>query len=71
MFFTSRHFEKQTAARGTSVPTPNKDVLALTDGEIKQSLTMEFVSNEVALDPADGQVSVLGRVQGLTSGKGE
>jgi hypothetical protein len=75
VFFTTRHFEKQTAARGASVPTPNKDVLALTDGEIKQSLTMEFVSNEVALDPADGsgdgQVSVLGRVQGLTSGKGE
>ncbi|MEV0018917.1 hypothetical protein [Streptomyces tendae] len=71
VFFTSRHFEKQTAARGASVPTPNKDVLALTDGEIKQSLTMEFVSNEVALDPADGQVSVLGRIQGLTSGKGE
>ncbi|MGV9507271.1 hypothetical protein ACWDQZ_16855 [Streptomyces tendae] len=71
VFFASRHFEKQTAARGASVPTPNKDVLALTDGEIKQSLTMEFVSNEVALDPADGQVSVLGRVQGLTSGKGE
>ncbi|WP_399137809.1 hypothetical protein Q3A86_09995 [Streptomyces sp. NBUA17] len=75
VFFTSRHFEKQTAARGASVPTPNKDVLALTDGEIKQSLTMEFVSNEVALDPAegagDGQVSVLGRVQGLTSAKGE
>lgn len=71
VFFTSRHFEKQTAARGASVPTPNKDVLALTDGEIKQSLTMEFVSNEVALDPPDGQVSILGRVQGLTSGKGE
>ncbi|MFA3874190.1 hypothetical protein ABS735_10950 [Streptomyces sp. MMCC 100] len=75
VFFTTRHFEKQTAARGASVPTPNKDVLALTDGEIKQSLTMEFVSNEVALDPADGsetgQVSVLGRVQGLTSAKGE
>ncbi|MFJ8809745.1 hypothetical protein [Streptomyces sp. NPDC102490] len=71
VFFTTRHFEKQTAARGASVPTPNKDVLALTDGEIKQSLTMEFVSNQVALDPADGQVAVLGRVQGLTSGKGE
>ncbi|WP_171990683.1 hypothetical protein [Streptomyces sp. JHA26] len=72
VFFTTRHFEKQTAAQGTSVPTPNKDVLALTDGEIKQSLTMEFVSNEVALDPAgSGQVSVLGRIQGMTSAKGE
>ncbi|MFE0903015.1 hypothetical protein [Streptomyces rochei] len=71
VFFTTRHYEKQTAARGASVPTPNKDVLALTDGEIKQSLTMEFVSNELALDPADGPVSILGRVQGMTSAKGE
>ncbi|WP_217252498.1 hypothetical protein [Streptomyces sp. AC602_WCS936] len=71
VFFTSRHYEKQTAARGAAVPTPNKDVLALTDGEIKQSLTMEFVSNQLALDPADGPVSVVGRVQGLTSAKGE
>ncbi|MFE0824422.1 hypothetical protein [Streptomyces sp. NPDC058847] len=71
VFFSSRHYEKQTAARGAAVPTPNKDVLALTDGEIKQSLTMEFVSNQLALDPADGPVSVLGRVQGLTSAKGE
>ncbi|MFC7819434.1 MULTISPECIES: hypothetical protein [unclassified Streptomyces] len=71
VFFSSRHYEKQTAARGAAVPTPNKDVLALTDGEIKQSLTMEFVSNQLALDPADGPVSILGRVQGLTSAKGE
>ncbi|MFC8394702.1 hypothetical protein [Streptomyces sp. NPDC057238] len=72
VFFTTRHFEKQTAAAGASVPTPNKDVLALTTGEIRQSLTMEFVSNEVVLDPAgDGAVEVLGRIQGLTSAKGE
>ncbi|MFE1508319.1 hypothetical protein [Streptomyces sp. NPDC058726] len=71
VFFATRHFEKQTAAAGASVPTPNKDVLALTTGEIRQSLTMEFVSNEVALDPADGEVEVLGRIQGLTSAKGE
>jgi hypothetical protein len=65
---------KQTAHTGSSVPTPDKDVLALTTGEIKQSLTMEYVSNEVALDPKKGdgaQVSVLGRIQGLTSAKGE
>ncbi|MEW1602001.1 hypothetical protein [Streptomyces sp. NPDC093808] len=71
VFFTTRHFEKQTAAAGATVPTPNEDVLALTTGEIRQSLTMEFVSNEVALDPADGPVEVLGRIQGLTSAKGE
>ncbi|MFF3714745.1 hypothetical protein [Streptomyces prasinus] len=75
VFFTTRHFEKQTAAAGTSVPAPNKDVLALTTGEIRQTLTMEFVSNEVALNPGDdggdGEVEILGRIQGLTAAKGE
>ncbi|WP_432116860.1 hypothetical protein [Streptomyces sp. bgisy032] len=71
VFFTTRHYEKQTAHTGTSVPAPNKDVRALTKGEIKQSLTMEFVSNEVALNPkGPGKVEVLGRIQGLTSAKG-
>jgi hypothetical protein len=73
VFFATRHSEKQTAAAGAAVPTPNKDVLALTTGEIKQSLTMESVSNEVALDPkkGGGQVSVLGGIQGMTSAQGE
>ncbi|MFE0475662.1 hypothetical protein ACFW2V_29075 [Streptomyces sp. NPDC058947] len=71
VFFTTRHYEKQTAAAGTSVPVPNKDVQALTKGEIKQSLTMEFVSNEVALDPkGPGKVTILGRIQGLTAAEG-
>ncbi|MFF9276033.1 hypothetical protein [Streptomyces griseosporeus] len=74
VFFASRHYRKQTAAAGATVPTPNRAVLALTKGEIKQSLLMEFVSNEVALDPkkgsAAGRVDVLGRVQGLTSAQG-
>ncbi|MFE1247463.1 hypothetical protein [Streptomyces sp. NPDC058741] len=71
VFFTTRHYEKQTAHTGTSVPTPNKDVQALTKGEIKQSLTMEFVSNEVALDPkGPGEVTILGRIQGLTAAEG-
>ena len=40
--------------------------------KIKQSLTMEFVSNQAALDPkGSGPVAVLGRVQGLTSAQGE
>ncbi|GAA3305648.1 hypothetical protein GCM10020295_59910 [Streptomyces cinereospinus] len=75
VFFTTHHYEKQTAAAGTSVPAPGADVEALTSGEIKQSLTMEFVSNQVALDPKKGagaqEVTVLGRIQGLTSAKGE
>jgi hypothetical protein len=71
VFFTTRYYAKQTAAVGASVPTPNQDVKALTKGEIKQSLTMQFVSNQVALDPAGtGKVSVLGRIQGLTSAQG-
>ncbi|MBX9393014.1 hypothetical protein K4749_05300 [Streptomyces sp. TRM72054] len=75
VFFTTHHYVKQTAAAGTSVPAPGADVEALTTGEIKQSLTMEFVSNQVALDPKKGsgaqEVTVLGRIQGLTSAKGE
>lgn len=80
VFFATHHFEKQTAAAGTSVPAPNADVLALTKGEIKQSLTVELVSNQVVLDPpkgatgkgaADGRVSVLGRIQGVTAAQGE
>ncbi|MEU6815322.1 hypothetical protein [Streptomyces sp. NPDC046860] len=72
VFFASHHFEKRTAAAGTSVTVPNRDVQALTKGEVKQSLTLEFVSNQVALDPPGaGPVSVLGRVQGLTAARGE
>ncbi|MFI5682409.1 hypothetical protein [Streptomyces sp. NPDC051636] len=71
VFFTTHHYEKETAAAGTSVPVPGKDVQALTKGEVKQSLTLELVSNEVALDPkAGGKVSVLGRIQGLTAAQG-
>ncbi|GGU77838.1 putative lipoprotein [Streptomyces filipinensis] len=72
VFFTTHHYEKQTSAPGTTVPIPNKDVRALTEGEVKQSLTLEFMSAEIALDPAgSGRVSLLGRVPGLTSAQGE
>ncbi|MFJ3660694.1 hypothetical protein ACIPPM_09505 [Streptomyces sp. NPDC090119] len=72
VFFASHHYEKRTAAAGTSVVVPNQDVRALTKGEVKQSLTLEFVSNQAALDPSGGgPVSVLGRVQGLTAAQGE
>jgi hypothetical protein len=71
VFFTTHHYEKQTAAAGTTVPIPNKDVQALTKGEVNQSLTLEFMSGEVALDPpGGGKVSVLGRVPGLTAAQG-
>ncbi|MDH6216585.1 hypothetical protein [Streptomyces pseudovenezuelae] len=71
VFFTTRRFEKETAAAGTSIPTPNANVQALTTGEIKQSLTLEFVSNGVAVDPkSGGQVSIEARLEGLTSAEG-
>ncbi|MGW0419180.1 hypothetical protein [Streptomyces sp. NPDC003015] len=74
VFFATHHYVKETAHSGTSVPSPGAAVLALTTGEIKQSLMMEFVSNEVALDPPksadDRQVDVIGRIQGLTSAQG-
>ncbi|MFI5974782.1 hypothetical protein [Streptomyces sp. NPDC051452] len=72
VFFATHHFEKRTAAAGTSVPVANKDVRALTKGEVKQSLTLESMANEAALDPAgSGAVRILGRLGGLTSAQGE
>ncbi|MFE8014960.1 hypothetical protein ACFU3O_19755 [Streptomyces antibioticus] len=73
VFFSTHHYVKQTAAAGASVPAPNQSVRALTTGEIKQSLTMEFVANGIALDPATvgGEVTVLSRLEGLTGAKGE
>ncbi|MFF0202684.1 hypothetical protein [Streptomyces sp. NPDC005017] len=75
VFFGTHHYEKQTAAAGATVPAPNDDVLALTTGEIKQSLTMEFVSNQAVLNPRQGtaapQLRMLGRIQGLTAAKGD
>jgi hypothetical protein len=74
VFFTTRYYAKETAYTGTSLPAPADDVRALTKGEVKQSLTMELMSNQVAVDPpkgsADQQVNVLGRIEGLTSAVG-
>ncbi|QIY95506.1 hypothetical protein HEP87_17500 [Streptomyces sp. S1D4-11] len=74
VFFTTRRYEKQTAAQGTEIPAPSADVKALTIGDIKQSLTLEFVSNQAVLDPGKSaqkqQVAVLGRIEGLTGAKG-
>ncbi|MFI5871276.1 hypothetical protein ACIBAH_02310 [Streptomyces sp. NPDC051445] len=74
VFFTTHHYMKQTAAVGATVPAPNKNVAALTTGEIKQSLTMEFVANEIALTPpkgsGNGKVAMLSRLEGLTGAKG-
>ncbi|MEU6226754.1 hypothetical protein [Streptomyces sp. NPDC047042] len=75
VFFATHHYEKQTAAQGTSIPAQSDSVLALTTGEIKQSLTLEFMSNQAVLDPGrsavDKGVEFLSRIQGLTAAQGE
>ncbi|KUF15277.1 MULTISPECIES: hypothetical protein [Streptomyces] len=71
VFFSTHHYEKQTASKGLNV-TVQPDVKPLMRGEAKQSITLERVSNQVALDPeGTGEVSVLSRMQGLVGAKGE
>lgn len=75
VFFTTRHYEKQTAAQGVPLNVSDANVKALMTGEAKQSITLESVSNQAVLDPgpgaADQKVEFLARIQGLTGAKGE
>lgn len=75
VFFTMRHYEKQTAAQGVDIPVGDEAVKALMTGEPIQSLTLEFISNQAVLDPArtasDQQVKVLSQVGGLVGARGE
>ena len=74
VFFATRHFEKQTAARGVPLLDVNADVRALMSGTPKSSLTKERVSSQVALVPkkgaADAAVVMESRVQGLVAASG-
>ncbi|GGV15322.1 hypothetical protein [Streptomyces spectabilis] len=71
VFFSTHHYEKQTASTGRTVDV-EPDVKALMKGEAKQSVTLERVSNQVSLTPrAKGEISILGRMQGLVGAKGE
>ncbi|MFE7747472.1 hypothetical protein [Streptomyces sp. NPDC057428] len=78
VFFSSRHFERQTAAEGLR-PTVTADVKALLTGEVKSTLTKERVSSQLvyvpkkgAGDPGDtgGGVRVLNRLPGLIAAQG-
>ncbi|WP_338898636.1 hypothetical protein WBG99_26145 [Streptomyces sp. TG1A-60] len=75
VFFTTRHYQKQTAAQGVDIPVNDPAVRALMTGEPRESLMLEFVNNQAVLDPArtesDQPVKVLSRVGGLTGAKGE
>lgn len=71
VFFSTHHYEKQTAAKGVNL-TVEPEVKPLLTGEVKQSVTLERVSNQVVVDPAGaGKVTFLSRIQGLTGAKGE
>lgn len=73
VFFSSKHFERQTAAEGLR-PTVSQDVAALMTGEVRSTLTKERVSSQLVYVPKKGagagKVIVLNRVPGLTSAKG-
>jgi len=75
VFFTTRHYQKQTAAQGAPINVTNAEVKALMTGEPRRSLTLESVSNQAVLTPpksaTDQRVSFLSRIQGLTAAKGE
>lgn len=74
VFFTTHHYEKQTASKGLNL-TISTDVKALMTGDAKQSVTLESVSNQVVVDPprsaGSPQVRFLSRIEGLTGAKGE
>ncbi|MEU5979555.1 hypothetical protein [Streptomyces sp. NPDC047315] len=75
VFFTTKTYERQTAAKGVQLSV-HPDLKPLLTGEVKQSVTKERVSGLAAHVPAasggaDGKVDVLNRMSGLTSVKGE
>ncbi|ORT60395.1 hypothetical protein [Streptomyces sp. CB03238] len=73
VFFATRFYDRQTAAKGYR-PKVNPDVRALMTGEVKSTLTKEWVSSQAVLVKPAGaqsdQVTVLARLQGVTSATG-
>ncbi|UUN31109.1 hypothetical protein KK483_09235 [Streptomyces sp. FIT100] len=73
VFFSMRYFDRQTAAAGYR-PKVSPDVRALMTGEVKNTLTKEWVSSQaVKLAPSGASgpaVTVVGRLQGVTSAEG-
>ncbi|MET9484681.1 hypothetical protein [Streptomyces sp. NPDC006638] len=76
VFFATRFFERQTAAKGLR-PQVSPDVKALMTGTVTNTVTKEWMSNQAVVVPragaggtASGQVDVLGRLQGVTGAVG-
>ncbi|MFB7373232.1 hypothetical protein ACFC0D_25670 [Streptomyces sp. NPDC056222] len=73
VFFATRYFERQTAAQGYR-PKVTPDVKALLTGEVKNTVTKEWVSSQAVLVKPTGTeqdgVTIAGRLQGVTGAKG-
>ncbi|MFF3754106.1 hypothetical protein ACFYYH_27185 [Streptomyces sp. NPDC002018] len=73
VFFATRFFERQTAAKGVRLQV-NDDVRALLTGDVKNTITKEWLSSQTVLvpgsDAATPEVVVAGRLQGVTAAKG-
>ncbi|WP_435057521.1 hypothetical protein [Streptomyces sp. bgisy060] len=73
VFFATRYFERQTAAKGYR-PKVGPDVKALLNGEIKSTVTREWVSSQAVLVKPAGTdrngVTVTGRLQGVVGAEG-
>ncbi|MCX4848339.1 hypothetical protein [Streptomyces sp. NBC_00893] len=75
VFFSSKHFERQTTAKGLRPPL-NPDAEALLTGEVQSTLTKERVSSQLVYVPKKGstkdggKVVLLNRLPGLTAAKG-
>ncbi len=73
VFFAIRFHERQTAAPGYR-PKVSADVKALMTGEVKNTVTKEWVASQTVVVKPAGQerdgVTVLGRLQGVVSAQG-
>ncbi|QIQ05058.1 hypothetical protein HA039_24760 [Streptomyces liangshanensis] len=73
VFFASRFFDRQTAAKGLR-PRVSADVQALMTTTVTNTLTKEWMSNQAVTVPRTGsgaaQVDVIGRLQGVTGAVG-
>ncbi|MEU5216314.1 hypothetical protein AB0G79_08930 [Streptomyces sp. NPDC020807] len=73
VFFATRYFERQTAAPGYR-PKVEEGVKALLKGTVTNTVTKEWVSNQVALvKPAGTErngVAITGRIQGIVGAQG-
>ncbi|MFD8209039.1 hypothetical protein ACFV2S_21920 [Streptomyces sp. NPDC059695] len=73
VFFATRYFERQTAAKGYR-PKVGADTKALLTGEIKNTVTREWVSSQAVLVKPAGTdrngVTVAGRLQGVVGAQG-